>query len=245
MKFPAFVLLFLACGVATLSAQTNGATTTATNTVTNTAADSATNTATTGATNGVDSILALVTTNRPATPKATNQPDASNQSHGPITIASTGPLIFDMNNHWVTYSDNVRVTQGQMKLKCEWLKALFSANGDQVQQATNIVAETNVVVDFVDSKGQKGRAIGTRAVYQLQVQHGVTNETVTLTGNLPDAPPEVMQGPNYTNHLTGTKFTYDVRTRIWNVEQPSGIFFSTNSSARSNSPMNDALLLPK
>lgn len=221
MKFSAFAFLFLAAGVAVVSAQTN----------------TATNTPTTTATNGVDSILALVTTNRPATPPATNQPDPVNQSHGPTTIASAGPLIFDMNNHWITYSDHVRVSQGQMKLTCEWLKADFPANGDP----TNIVAQTNVVVDFVDSKGQKGRALGDKAVYRLQVQDGVTNETVTLTGN----PPEVMQGPNYTNHLTGSKFTYDLRTRIWNVEQPNGVFWKTNSSPGSNSQGNDALLFPK
>src|ERR1700744_2981488 len=152
MKFPPFVFLFLACGVAALSAQTNTAT------------------------NGVDSILALVTTNRPPASRATNQSDPANQPRVPLTIASAGPLIIDMINHWATYSDNVHVTDGQTKLTCEWLKADFSANGDQINSPTNIVAETNVVVDYVDSKGQKGRALGNKAVYRFHVQNGVTNE---------------------------------------------------------------------
>ena len=216
MKVPAFVLLCLACGVAPLSAQTNTAT------------------------NGVDSILALVTTNRPSTP-ATNQPDPAPQTREPLTIASTGPLIIDMINHWATYSDNVHVTDGQTKMTCQWLKANFSANGDQINQPTNIVAETNVVVDFVDPKGQKGRALGDTAVYQFHVQNGVTNETVTLTGNSP----EVLQGPNYTNRLIGSKFVYDLVTKKWYVYHPNGFYYGTNSSAGSNSEANDALLLPK
>ena len=221
MKLPAFVLICLACGVAGLSAQTNTAT------------------------NGVDSILALVTTNRPPASAATNQPDPSNQSHGPLTIESTGPLIIDMINHWATYSDHVHVTDGQTKLTCEWLKANFSATGDQVNQPTNIVAETNVVVDYIDPRGQKGRALGDKAVYEFQVLNGVTNETVTLTANYPDHPPEVLQGPNYTNILIGSNFVYDLRTKIWHIEHPSGIYYKTNSSAGSNSQADDALLLPK
>src|SRR5215469_13715759 len=165
MKFLCLVFLTLACGVATLPAQTNTAT------------------------NGVESILALVTTNHPAAD--TNQP--TQRPRGPITINSTGPAVFDMENHWVTYSDNVCVTDPEMKLSCQWAKAQFSANWEQ---PTNVVAQTNVVVDYIDPKGQKGRALGTNAVYLFQVQNGVTNETVTLTGD----PPEIQQGPNYTNH---------------------------------------------
>lgn len=217
MKVFAFVLFCLACGVAAASAQTNAAT------------------------NGVDSILALVTTNRPAASTATNQPDPANQQREPVTISSTGPLIMDMINHWLTYSDHVHVTDGQMKMTCEWLKANFPANGEQIDQPTNIVAETNVVVDFVDTKGQKGRALGDKAVYRFEVLKGVTNETVTLTGN----PPKILQGVNYTNSLTGSKFVYDLRTKVWNVEQPSLIYWKTNSSAGSNSQGNDNLLFPK
>jgi lipopolysaccharide export system protein LptA len=217
MKFSAFVLFCLAWCVAVASAQTNTAT------------------------NGVDSILALVTTNRPAAPAATNQPDPANQQREPVMISSAGPLIMDMINHWLTYSDNVHVTDGQMKMTCEWLKANFPANGEQVDQPTNIVAETNVVVDFVDTKGQKGRALGDKAVYQFQVLNGITNETVTLTGN----PPKILQGVNYTNSLTGSKFVYDLRTKVWHVEQPSLIYWKTNSAAGSNSSGNDNLLFPK
>src|SRR5215469_13901519 len=134
MKFACILILTLACVVAMSSAQTN-----------------------TVATNGVESILALVTTNHPPA-SATNPPDAKPRY---VHIQSAGPAVLDFDNHWVTYSDNVCVTNDQMKLTCEWIKAVFSAKGDQ---ATNIVAETNVVIDFTDPKGQKGRAIGTNAL---------------------------------------------------------------------------------
>jgi lipopolysaccharide export system protein LptA len=45
------------------------------------------------------------------------------------------------------------------------------------------VAETNVVIDFTDTKGQTNHATGDKAVYVYSEQGGVTNKTVTLTGN--------------------------------------------------------------
>lgn len=212
MKFPYIVFLTLTCGVAALSAQTNSVT------------------------NGVESILALVTTNRPAAAPATNQP-ATQRPRGPVTIKSTGPAVFDMENHWVTYSDHVRVTDPQMKLACEWAKADFTANWDQ---ATNVVAETNVVVDYIDPKGQKGRALGDKAVYLFQIQNGVTNETVTLTGN----PPEILEDTNH--YLTGSAIVYDLMTRRMIASNSTIVYFKgTNSPSGSNSPAQDDLPFAK
>lgn len=212
MKLYCLVFLTLACGIASLPAQTN----------------------TTG-TNDVASILALVTTNHPeATNPETNRPAA--RPRGPIFIHSVGPAIVDMENHWVTYSDNVLVTNPEMKLTCEWAKANFPANWGQ---ATNVVATTNVVVDYLDPKGQKGRALGDKAVYLFQVENGLTNETVTLTGDLPDRRPLVEAGPNYTNCQTASKIIYYVRTGKVEFEDPSGIFFpgtNTNGPNGTSSP---------
>jgi lipopolysaccharide export system protein LptA len=226
MKFPCLVFLTLAFGVAMSPAQTN----TGTN-------------ANTG-TNGVDSILALVTTNRPAASPATNQPAA--RPRGPIFIHSTGPAVVDMENHWVTYSDNVLVTNPEMKLTCEWAKADFPANWGE--QATNVVAQTNVVVDYIDPKGQKGRALGDKAVYLFQIVNGLTNETVTLTGDPTNNPPAVEAGTNYTNRQTADKIVYDLRTGKVIFYSPTGIFHpegSTNSPTASNSPSQDNFPLAK
>ena len=62
-------------------------------------------------------------------------------------------------------------------------------NGEHV---TNIVAKTNVVIDFTDEKGQKSHATGRKGVYFYHVENGVTNETVTLTGT-PEQEPELDQ----------------------------------------------------
>jgi len=207
MKFACLLILALACAVAVAPAQTNTAT------------------------NGVESILALVTTNHPPV-AATNPPSAKPRY---VHIQSAGPAILDFDNHWVTYSDNVLVSNDEMKLTCEWIKAEFSAHGDQ---ATNIVAETNVVIDFTDPKGKQGRAIGTNALYVFQVQDGLTNETVTLTGD----PPEIFEGQNYTNHTVASKVIYDLITRRVKLEAPNGVAFTPGTS---NSPAGNNLPLPK
>lgn len=213
MKLHYLVFLTLACGAAMLPAQTNTAT------------------------NGVESILALVTTNHPAAAPATNRPPQ--RQRGPIIIKATGPSVFDMENHWVTYNENVCVKDPQMTLTCQWAKAEFSASWDQ---ATNIVAVTNVVVDYIDPKGQKGRALGDKAVYLFQVQNGLTNETITLTGN----PPEIEQGPDYTNHMTGSQIVYNVLTGRMIVSDSTIVFWpGTNSPSGSNSQSQNNLPFAK
>ncbi len=121
-------------------------------------------------TNAVNQILALVTTNAPASPPLPRTE---------TLIEADGPADFDLTGRRVIYHDNVRVDAPNMKLRCEWLAADLPQNGGHV---TNIVAETNVVIDAADDKGQKMHATSDKAVYVYNVQNGVTNETVTLTG---------------------------------------------------------------
>lgn len=178
-------------------------------------------------TNGVEAILALVTTNQPAPPAAKNAPVA----RGPIVIQETGPVVLDMKNHWMTYSKNVIVTNGQWKLTCEWLMADLPQNGN----FTNIVAETNVVLDFTtqNENGQKGHGTGEKAVYYYHVENGVTNETITLTGT-PGNPPVVHVGQDVAMH--DTYFVYDCITgQIMGYGQFTGVYApTTNSPAATN-----------
>jgi lipopolysaccharide export system protein LptA len=88
--------------------------------------------------------------------------------------------VFDGSRHTVTYSGNVRVSDPDMKLTCAQLVADLPESGGR---PTRIVAETNVVIDSTDSKGQTTHVTGDKAVYVYNVQTGMTNETVTLTGN--------------------------------------------------------------
>jgi lipopolysaccharide transport protein LptA len=87
---------------------------------------------------------------------------------------------FDLEARRATYHGHVRVDDPEMKLTSEWLIADLPPAGERVN---HIVAETNVVIDFIDDKGQTNHATGAKAVYVYEVKDGMTNETVTLTGN--------------------------------------------------------------
>jgi lipopolysaccharide export system protein LptA len=181
------------------------------------------------ATNGVDAILALVNTN--PIPKATATTPLS-RPQGPITIQAQGQAAFDLNGHWETYSDHVQVTDAEMKLTCEWLTSDLPQNGEPV---TNIVAETNVVIDFTDKSGLQTTAIGDKAVYHFHVQNGVTNETITLTRNPPNFP-VVRRGLDY---IQGTNIVYNLVNDFFYVNGPVQAqgWPGTNSPVKINSPV--------
>jgi|ERR1035438_1625511 lipopolysaccharide transport protein LptA len=109
----------------------------------------------------------------------TSLPDAPRPPRAPKRIDSDS-ADFDLNGHQAIYHRHVRVDDPQMKLTCEQLVADVPPDGGHPNR---IVAETNVVIDFTDTKGQTNHATGDKAVYVYNVQNGVTNETVTLTGN--------------------------------------------------------------
>jgi lipopolysaccharide export system protein LptA len=153
----------------------------------------------------VEAILALVTTNSPPPAKP---PELFKAPRGPLIIESDGPADFSLNGHWVNYRDNVRATDSQMKLTCEWLEANLPLQSSE--RFTNIVARTNVVIDFTDNNGQKSRGTGDKAVYFYHVDNGVTNETVTLYGN----PPKLQRGQSImtADTIIWDRITGDVRT---------------------------------
>jgi lipopolysaccharide transport protein LptA len=110
---------------------------------------------------------------------ATNSPVAAPPTRPPTRIDSD-TVDFDLTGHEATYRGHVRVDDPEMKLTCAWLVAdVLQAGG----RPNHIVAETNVVIDFTDTKGQTNHATSDKAVYLYNVQNGVTNETVTFTGN--------------------------------------------------------------
>lgn len=178
-------------------------------------------------TNAVGEILALVTTNAPA-PKP--------QSHPETLIQADGPADFDLGGRRVVYHEHVRVDSANMKLTCEWLAADLPQTGNRV---TNIVAETNVVVDATDEKGQKMHATGDKAVYVYNVENGVTNETVTLTGNA-----RLENGQGW---LTGDSIIWDrVHERLSVPSNPKMIFHQAIASSETgtNSPATATNLPP-
>jgi lipopolysaccharide transport protein LptA len=178
-------------------------------------------------TNAVNEILALVTTNAPA-PKPQARPET--------LIEADGPADFDLAGRRVIYHEHVRVDSPNMKLSCEWLAADLPQTGGRV---TNIVAETNVVIDATDDKGQKMHATGDKAVYVYTVENGVTNETVTLTGH---ARLENTQG-----WLTGDSIIWDrVHERLSVPSNPKMIFHQTFNGVAigTNAPPGETNLPP-
>jgi lipopolysaccharide transport protein LptA len=109
----------------------------------------------------------------------TNSPDATRPPRAPTRIDSDS-ADFDLVARTATYRGDVRVDDTEMKLTCAWLVADVPQAGGRPNR---IVAETNVVIDFTDTKGQTNHATSDKAVYLYNVQNGVTNETVTFTGN--------------------------------------------------------------
>jgi len=90
---------------------------------------------------------------------------------------------FDLKNRIGIYSGNVRVTDTNppMKLTCEVLTATMPTNANRID---NIIAERNVRIEGMDKKGRALHAISDKAVYAYQMANSVTNETITLTGNV-------------------------------------------------------------
>jgi len=173
-------------------------------------------------TNAADQILALVTTNAPV-----YRPTPRSET----VIEADGPADFEQTEHGgrVIYRDHVRVDAPDLKLRCEWLAADLSQASGRV---TNIVAETNVVIDATDDKGQKMHATGDKTVYVFAILNGVTNETVTLTG---DARAEYKQIT-----LTGDPIIWDrANNRLYVPSNPKMVFHQdlTGATTGTNSPV--------
>jgi len=158
------------------------------------------------------------------------------------TLISSESADFDLGGHEATYRGHVRVEDPQMNLACEWLVADVPQSGGHVN---HILAETNVVIDFKDDKGRTNHATGKKAVYAYSESGGMTNETVTLTG---DPQMETAQGT-----LNGDVIVWDRQNnRLSATNQKmlfrqslSGITADTNpSSTGTNSSVINKTNLP-
>ena len=167
-------------------------------------------------------LQAQTNTTGPASPAetTTNPPAATPPPRAPTRIESDKSADFDLNKHQAIYRGHVRVDDPEMKLTCEQLTADVPAAGGR---PSHIVAETNVVIDFVDTKGQTNHATCDKAVYLFSVQNGVTNETVTLTGN------PVMENAQGTQ--AGDVIVWDRANNKVHFENPHMIFRQNLGSA--------------
>jgi len=144
------------------------------------------------------------------------------------TIINSERADFDLTARRAIYRGNVRVDDPQMKLTCEQLTADLPQSGGHID---HLVALTNVVMDSVDDKGQTKHATSDKAVYDYKVTGGVTNETVTLTGNakVEDAQgwltgePIVWDRANNSMHAENQKmqFRQNIATALVNTNSPT------------------------
>jgi lipopolysaccharide transport protein LptA len=143
----------------------------------------------------------------PAAPTGPNAPMVKPPAHVLQTRISADRGEFDMAGRQVTYHGHVRVDDPEMKLTGEWLITDLPQAGEHVN---HIVAETNVVIDFVDDKGQTNHATCDRTVYSYEVKDGTTNELIMLSGHAKVENAEfVMIGEPITLNLTTRKITAD------------------------------------
>jgi lipopolysaccharide transport protein LptA len=135
---------------------------------------------------------------------------------------------FDLTAHHAVYRGNVRVDDPQMKMTCEELTADLPQTGGHIN---HLVALTNVVMDSVDDKGQTNHATSDKAVYDYNVVNGVTNETVTLTGNA-----KVESGDGW---MTGEPIIWDRANNSIHAENQKMILRQniTTSLVNTNAPM--------
>jgi lipopolysaccharide transport protein LptA len=119
------------------------------------------------------------------------------------------------------YSGNVRVVDPQMKMTCDLLTARMITNSTKFE---SIVAESNVVIDGVDSKGEPAHATANKLVYTYKIVDSVTNETIELTGK-----------PRLTNSMgafIGEPIKWDITTgRITSRDHTTVINTTTNTLA--------------
>lgn len=109
---------------------------------------------------------AVADTNAPAKPRAP-------------TVITSDAADFDMNTHQGIYRGHVVVQDPDVKLTCAWLAIDLPESGSHLN---HVLADTNVVVDFTDEKGETYHVTSARAVYDYKVVDSVTNETVTFSG---------------------------------------------------------------
>lgn len=109
-------------------------------------------------------------------------------------------FYYDGKARQLVYYDNVVATNWQGQLTCERLTILLPPEGSTNSHPANVVAETNVVVDFLKNS-DTNHITSDKAVYAYSVVDGVTNETVSFTGHA--------RGENAKGWMTGEPLVWN------------------------------------
>ena len=171
-------------------------------------------------------LLAIAALGALLLPAQTNITGSLSTPRGPTLISSMS-ADFDLSGREAIYRGRVRVDDPQMKLACEKLVADVPQAGGHVN---HIVAETNVVIDFLDNRGKTNHATADKAVYVYAEQGGATNETVTLTGN-----PRM---ENDQGTLTGDVIVWDRLNNRLSASNQKMVFYQNFSGAAATTNAN-------
>lgn len=144
------------------------------------------------------------------------------------TVIDSDRADFDVSARRATYHGNVRVDDPQLKMTCDLMVVELPLSGGHIN---HLVAMTNVVMYSVDDKGQTNHATSDKAIYDYNVENGVTNETVTLTGNA-----RVQSGQDW---MTGEPIIWDRIKNSFHAENQrmilhpnvANVISNTNSAA--------------
>jgi lipopolysaccharide export system protein LptA len=109
-------------------------------------------------------------------------------------------FFYEGKTRQLVYYDNVVATNWEGQLTCGRLTILLPPEGSASSHPTNVVAETNVVIDFVKN-GETNHIESDKAIYAYGVANGVTNETITFTGHA--------MGTNAQVAVTGEPLVWD------------------------------------
>lgn len=91
-------------------------------------------------------------------------------------------FYYDGKARELVHYGNVVATNSQGQLTCGRLTVPLPPGGSAGSHPTNVVAETNVVIDFLKN-GETIHITSDKAIYAYSVVNAVTNETFTFTGH--------------------------------------------------------------
>jgi len=147
-------------------------------------------------------------------------------------------FYYDGNSNQVVYLGNVSVTDFvRAWLRCQQLTVYLPAGGSE---PTNIVAETNVVVDALDDQGQTNHITADKATYSFSLTTNsssaapmvVTNRLITFNGYNRDVD---VENPHLS--MTAEPLIYDISKR--SLHTPGRVKTTFHMSAGStNSTLN-------
>ena len=127
----------------------------------------------------VSAAQAAQETANPLAIASTNAAAAAAALKSPIVITSRTSEV-NLRSNVVVYLGDVRVTEDTMSLTSDFLVASMPQKGGRIER---ILAETNVVLNMTDERGQKVHGRGERLLYSYRATETETNEVVELSGN--------------------------------------------------------------